>query len=62
MISRCPSASLDLFLDLLRSSHGAKLLRVKGLVCLAEDPDHPVVLHGVQHVVHVPAIPRRLAG
>lgn len=51
-----PQRSLDLFLDLLRSSHGAKLLRVKGLVCLAEDPDHPVVLHGVQHVVHVPAI------
>ncbi|HMB11291.1 GTP-binding protein, partial [Saliniramus sp.] len=40
----------------LRASHGAKLLRVKGIVCIAEDPDHPVVLHGVQHVVHVPAI------
>lgn len=51
-----PQRSLDLFLDLLRASHGAKLLRVKGIVCLAEDPDHPVVLHGVQHVVHVPAI------
>lgn len=49
-------ASLDMFLDLLRSSQGAKLLRVKGLVALAEDPDHPVVIHGVQHVVHVPAI------
>jgi G3E family GTPase len=51
-----PQRSLDLFLDLLRASHGAKLLRVKGLVCLAEDPARPVVLHGVQHVVHVPAI------
>ena len=51
-----PQRSLDLFLDLLRASHGAKLLRVKGIVCIAEDPDHPVVLHGVQHVVHVPAI------
>jgi G3E family GTPase len=49
-------ASLDMFLDLLRSQAGAKLLRVKGLVALAEDPDHPVVIHGVQHVVHVPAI------
>jgi G3E family GTPase len=48
--------ALDMFLDLLRSSQGAKLLRVKGLVALAEDPDHPVVIHGVQHVVHVPAI------
>lgn len=48
--------ALDTFLDFLRSSHGAKLLRVKGLVALAEDPDHPVVIHGVQHVIHVPAI------
>jgi G3E family GTPase len=49
-------ATLDMFLDLLRSQAGAKLLRVKGLVGLAEDPDHPVVIHGVQHVIHVPAI------
>jgi G3E family GTPase len=49
-------ASLDMFLDLLRSQAGAKILRVKGLVGLAEDPEHPVVIHGVQHVVHVPAI------
>ncbi|HZW47759.1 MAG TPA: GTP-binding protein [Microvirga sp.] len=48
--------TLDMFLDLLRSSQGAKLLRVKGLVALAEDPEHPVVIHGVQHVIHVPAI------
>ena len=45
-----------MFLDLLRSSQGAKLLRVKGLVALAEDPEHPVVIHGVQHVIHVPAV------
>jgi G3E family GTPase len=49
-------SALDAFLDFLRSSQGAKLLRVKGLVALAEDPDHPVVIHGVQHVIHVPAI------
>jgi G3E family GTPase len=48
--------TLDMFLDLLRSSQGAKLLRVKGLVALAEDPGHPVVIHGVQHVIHVPAV------
>ena len=48
--------SLDVFLDLLRSAHGPKLLRVKGLVAIAEDPEHPVVIHGVQHVIHVPAI------
>jgi G3E family GTPase len=45
-----------MFLDLLRSAHGPKLLRVKGLVALAEDPDRPVVIHGVQHVIHVPAV------
>ncbi len=46
------AASLDLFLELLRSAHGPKLLRVKGVVRLAEDPDRPLVLHVVQHVVH----------
>ncbi len=51
--------TLDMFLDLLRSSQGAKLLRVKGLVALAEDPEHPVVIHGVQHVIHVPAVLER---
>ncbi|KAB1074018.1 CobW family GTP-binding protein [Methylobacterium planeticum] len=47
-------ASLEMFLDLLRSSQGAKLLRLKGLVALKEDPDRPVVVHGVQHVMHIP--------
>ena len=51
-----PQGALDTFLDFLRSSQGTKLLRVKGLVALAEDPEHPVVIHGVQHVIHVPAI------
>jgi G3E family GTPase len=48
--------AFDMFLDLLRSAHGPKLLRVKGIVGLAEDPEHPVVIHGVQHVFHVPAV------
>jgi G3E family GTPase len=48
--------TLDMFLDLLRSSQGSKLLRVKGIVALGEDPEHPVVIHGVQHVIHVPAV------
>jgi G3E family GTPase len=50
------SAAFDMFLDLLRSAHGPKLLRVKGIVCLAEDPNRPVVVHGAQHVIHVPAV------
>jgi G3E family GTPase len=50
-----PAATLDLFLELLRSAHGPKLLRVKGIVQLAEEPEQPVVLHMVQHVLHPPA-------
>ncbi|MDF3060279.1 MAG: GTP-binding protein [Microvirga sp.] len=48
--------AFDMFLDLLRSAHGPKLLRVKGLVALAEDPERPVLIHGAQHVFHVPAV------
>lgn len=50
------SSALELFLDLLRSAHGSKLLRVKGLVALADTPDRPLVLHGVQHVFHPPVL------
>ncbi|MFG1477187.1 GTP-binding protein [Xanthobacter sp. V4C-4] len=50
-----PAATLDLFLDLLRATHGASLLRLKGIVKLKEEPEAPIVLHGVQHVLHPPA-------
>lgn len=50
-----PASALEMFLDLLRSAHGPKLLRIKGIVQIAEDPDRPVVIHGVQHVFHPPA-------
>jgi G3E family GTPase len=50
-----PSAMLEMFLDLLRSVHGPNLLRLKGIVKLAETPDRPVVVHGVQHIFH-PAV------
>ena len=43
-----------MFLDLLRGLHGPNLLRVKGIVKIAEAPDQPVVIHGVQHVFHPP--------
>lgn len=49
-----PRAAFEMFLDLLRSGHGPNLLRLKGLVALADAPDRPVVVHGVQHVVHAP--------
>jgi G3E family GTPase len=45
---------LELFLELLRSYHGANLLRMKGIVKVSDQPDRPVVLHGVQHVFHPP--------
>jgi G3E family GTPase len=46
------AATFDLFLELLKSVHGPNLLRVKGVVKIAETPDQPVVIHGVQHVFH----------
>ena len=46
------SAAFDMFMDLLRGAHGPKLLRVKGVVKIAEFPDRPVVIHGAQHVFH----------
>ena len=33
----------------------ADLLRLKGIVNIAESPDRPAVIHGVQHVFHAPA-------
>ena len=50
-----PFSAFEMFLDLVRSMHGPDLLRVKGIVKLAESPDRPVVIHGVQHVFHPPA-------
>jgi G3E family GTPase len=50
-----PFSAFEMFLDLLRSMHGPDLLRVKGIVKLAESPERPVVIHGVQHVFHPPA-------
>jgi G3E family GTPase len=49
-------AALDMFMTLLPSAHGPKLLRLKGLVRTVEDPDRPIVLHGVQHVMHPPVV------
>src|SRR5262249_12862234 len=46
------AATFDMFLDLLRSLHGPNLLRLKGIVKLAETPASPIVVHGVQHVFH----------
>jgi G3E family GTPase len=46
--------SFALFQDLLRSAHGPKLLRLKAIVKISENPDNPAIIHGVQHVFHPP--------
>jgi G3E family GTPase len=51
--------SLALFIDLVRSAQGAKLLRLKGVVKVREDEERPVVIHGVQHVFHPPQVLER---
>jgi len=50
-----PLNTLEMFLDLMRSAHGDKLLRMKGIVQLDDDPERPVVFHVVQHLMHPPA-------
>lgn len=61
-----PYASLEMFLDLLRSVHGEQLLRMKGVVQIAEQPGRPVVIHGVQKLLHpiarLPAWPAGQSG
>lgn len=49
------ASALTAFLDLLRSAHGPNLLRVKGIIKMSDDPERPVVIHGVQHIFHPPA-------
>ena len=46
--------ALEMFIDLLRSAHGEKLLRMKGIVLMSNNPERPLVLHGVQSVFHPP--------
>lgn len=41
-----------MFLESLKISVGTDLLRIKGLFALSDDPDRPVVVHGVQHLIH----------
>jgi G3E family GTPase len=44
--------TLTLLLEILADHCGADLLRLKGIVNVAESPDRPAVIHGVQHVFH----------
>ena len=48
------AVTLALLLSALAENCGADLLRMKGIVRVAEAPDRPAVIHGVQHVYHAP--------
>jgi G3E family GTPase len=43
---------LQFFLQLLGMLRGPDLLRVKGIMHVADRPDQPAVIHGVQHIFH----------
>jgi G3E family GTPase len=49
------AVALTLFLEALAEHCGDDMLRLKGIVNIAESPDRPAVIHGVQHVFHAPA-------
>jgi G3E family GTPase len=49
------AVALTLFLEALAEHCGGGLLRLKGIVGIAESPGRPAVIHGVQHVFHPPA-------
>jgi len=48
--------ALSGWLDALATMRGDDLLRLKAIVALADRPDQPVVLHGVQHLFHPPVL------
>ncbi|MBS3648011.1 GTP-binding protein [Pseudaminobacter sp. 19-2017] len=50
-----PYSAIEMFLDLLLSVHGDKVLRMKGIIELREDPSRPLVVHAVQRTLHPPA-------
>lgn len=47
-----PAVLLPLFLEGLAEHAGERLLRLKGIVQVAEAPERPAVIHGVRHVLH----------
>jgi G3E family GTPase len=49
------AVALTLLLEVLAEHCGRDLLRLKGIVNVAESPHRPAVIHGVQHVFHPPA-------
>nr|WP_246715348.1 GTP-binding protein [Aestuariivirga litoralis] len=45
---------LEVFFAMLAAHHGENLLRMKGVIKLADEPDKPLAVHAVQHVFHPP--------
>jgi G3E family GTPase len=57
------AVTLALLLAALSENCGADLWRMKGIVQVAERPECPAVIHGVQHVYHAPVwLPRWPSG
>ncbi|MCC6777096.1 MAG: GTP-binding protein [Hyphomicrobiales bacterium] len=47
-----PREALRLLLEALQQNLGANLLRVKGIIHVAEEPERPAVIQGAQHLLH----------
>lgn len=47
-----PAVALTLFLEALAEQCGADILRLKGIVAVAETPTTPAIVQGVQHLFH----------
>ncbi len=47
-------SAVQMFLELLRSEYGSRLLRLKGILALSTAPERPVIIHAVQHILHPP--------
>jgi G3E family GTPase len=45
--------AFGIWLTMLVNRHGARILRVKGILSIVDEAD-PVAVHGVQHLVHPP--------
>jgi len=56
MVMEEPVSARELvtFIDILRRAAGSRLLRLKGLVALEDDPDRPMLVHLVQDIFHPP--------
>lgn len=47
-------SALTVFQEAMRVLHGPRLLRLKGIIRIAEHPEEPMVIHHVQSIAHPP--------